>query len=168
MRAHEEVAACGGEGGGGAPTDARSEGEAMAAEREGRKRRVPLGEYARVMNMDHRERAYDAVDLAALRDTTLLFDACAMLMALLTGKLPSDDGMYEWRPTRTPPLEPPAVDSDAWDDYAPPPPKPRPSAWLAGEGVEVSAHLAAILDACADPSSRPRSRRSSRTPTLRP
>ena len=150
MRAPEEVAAWE------AKKAARAEGqrarrEAMAAEREGRKRRVPLGEYARVMNMDHRERAYDAVDLAALRDTTLLFDACAMLMALLTGKLPSDDGMYEWRPTRTPPLEPPAVDSDAWDDYAPPPPKPRPSAWLAGEGVEVSAHLAAILDACADP-----------------
>ena len=86
-------------------------------------------------------------------------------MALLTGKLPSDDGMYEWRPTRTPLLEPPAVDSDAWDDYAPPPPKPRPSAWLAGEGVEGARTSPPSSTRAPTHTSRPRSRRSSRTPT---
>ena len=70
-----------------------------------------------------------AADHQTLRDTLLLYDGLAMLLALLSGTPQADDVSAQRPPT-------------------------TPSA-LAGSAASRSAYLAAIVDACAHPTSPP-------------
>ena len=78
------------------------------------------------------------VDHQALRDTLLLYDGVAMLIALLTGKpLPASGGASRASPRF----------GDAGKSAA--------AAALREEAVHCSSYLTAILDACAHPTSPP-------------